>query len=101
MFKIPISLVFDRDIELSNPAADHDQLARLAAVTQEFGGRLIAPEQVPALFEQLRDQPPEMDIEIQTKWQLADAPRDAWGLLLLLVSLLTVEWALRKKWGMV
>jgi hypothetical protein len=94
-------LVFDRDIELSNPAADHDQLARLAAMTQEAGGRLIAPEQLPALLEQLRDQPPEMDIEIQTKWQLADTPRDAWTLLILLVALLTAEWALRKKWGLV
>jgi uncharacterized membrane protein len=94
-------LVFDRDIELSNPAADHDQLARLAAMTQDAGGRLVAPEQVPGLLEQLRDQPPEMDIEIQTKWQLADTPRDAWSLLLLLVGLLTAEWTLRKKWGMV
>jgi len=62
---------------------------------------LIAPEQLPALLEQLRDQPPEMDIEIQTKWQLADTPRDAWTLLILLVALLTAEWALRKKWGLV
>ncbi|MCL4204705.1 MAG: hypothetical protein KJ000_19630 [Pirellulaceae bacterium] len=94
-------LVFDRDIELSNPAADHDQLARLAAMTQEVGGRLVAPEQLHALLEELRDQPPEMDIEIQTKWQLGDTPRDAWTLLLLLVALLTAEWALRKKWGLV
>ena len=94
-------LVFDRDMELNNPAADHDQLARLAAMTQEAGGRLIAPEQLAGLFQQLRDQPPELDIEIQTKWQLADTPRDAWILLLLLVGLLTAEWMLRKKWGLV
>jgi uncharacterized membrane protein len=94
-------LVFDRDIELSNPAADHDQLARLAAMTREAGGRLIAPEELAGLFQQLRDQPPELDIEIQTKWQLADTPRDAWILLLLLVGLLAAEWMLRKKWGLV
>lgn len=94
-------LVYDRDVELSTPAADHDQLARLAAVTKPFGGRVVAPEQVPALLEDLRDRPPEMDIEVQTKWQLADTGRDAWSLLLLLVGLLTAEWLLRKKWGLV
>ncbi len=94
-------LVFDRDLELSNPAADHDQLARLAAMTSDAGGRLIAPEQLVGVLEELRDQPPEMDIEIQTKWQLGDTPRDAWLLLLLLVTLLTTEWTLRKRWAMV
>ncbi len=94
-------LVFDRDLELSNPAADHDQLSRLAAMTRDAGGRLIAPEQLVGVLEELRDQPPEMDIEIQTKWQLGDTPRDAWLLLLLLVTLLTTEWTLRKRWAMV
>ena len=94
-------LVFDRDVELSTPAADHDQLARLAAMTKPFGGRVVAPEQVPSLLEDIRDRPPEMDIEVQTKWQLADTGRDAWSLLLLLVALLTAEWFLRKKWGLV
>jgi len=94
-------LVFDRDVEFSTPAADHDQLTRLAAMTKPFGGRVVAPEQVPALLEDIRDRPPEMDIEVQTKWQLADTGRDAWSLLLLLVALLTAEWVLRKKWGLV
>jgi len=94
-------LVFDRDVELSNPAADHDQLSRLAAMTGEVGGRLMACEELPALLEQLRDRPPEMDIEIQTKWQLADTPRDAWTLLGIFIALLTTEWFLRKRWAMV
>jgi hypothetical protein len=94
-------LVFDRDIELSNPTADLDQLGRLAAMTKEVGGRLIAPEQLDALLEELRDRPPEMDIEVQTKWQLGDRPRDAWTLLLVLVGLLSTEWVLRKRWGLV
>lgn len=94
-------LVFDRDLELSTPAADHDQLARLAAMTREFGGRVVAPEQLPSLLEEIRDRPPEMEIEVQTKWQLADTAPDAWALLLLFVGLLTTEWILRKKWGLV
>jgi hypothetical protein len=94
-------MVFDRDVELSMSAADHDQLARLAAMTQEFGGRVVAPEQVSSLLEDIRDRPPEMEIEVQTKWQLADTAGDAWALLLLFVALLTAEWFLRKKWGLV
>jgi hypothetical protein len=94
-------MVFDRDVELSTQAADHDQLARLAALTKEFGGRLVAPEQVPALLEDIRDRPPDLEIEVQTKWQLADTARDAWSVLLLFVLILTGEWFLRKKWGLV
>ena len=94
-------LVYDRDIELTNAAADHDQLSRLAAVTEEFGGRLVAPEQLTGLLEEIRDKPPEMEIEVQTKWQLADTSRDAWALLILFVALLTGEWTLRKRWGLV
>ncbi len=94
-------LVFDRDVELSNAAADHDQLARLAALTKEFGGRSVAPEQLVGLLEELRDRPPEMEIEVQTKWQLADSEANAWPFFLCLIVLLTVEWVLRKRWSLV
>lgn len=94
-------LVFDRDVELSNAAADHDQLARLAALTKEFGGRSVAPEQLVGLLEELRDRPPEMEIEVQTKWQLADSETNAWPFFLCLIVLLTIEWALRKRWSLV
>ena len=33
--------------------------------------------------------------------KLADTPFDAWGYFLCLVGLLSLEWFLRKKWGMV
>lgn len=94
-------MVFDRDVELSSSAADHEQLARLAATTSEFGGRVVAPEQLSSLLEDIRDRPPEMEIEVQTKWQLADTARDAWAVFLLFIALLTTEWFLRKKWGLV
>jgi hypothetical protein len=94
-------LVFDRDAELSNPAADHDQLARLASGTEAAGGRLVPPELLASLLEELRDRPPEMEREIQSKWQLADSWQDAWTLLVLFVLLLAGEWFLRKRWGLV
>jgi len=94
-------LVFDRDLELSDPSARPKQLAALADMTEQLGGKAWAPEQLPALLRQIKEKPPEMEIEIQTKWQLGDTWKDAWLFLLLLVGLLTVEWFLRKKWGFV
>lgn len=94
-------LVYDQDVELSNPATNHGQLARLAAATKDAGGRLIAPEQLPALLTELRDQPPDMEIEVQTKWQLGDTAFDGWLFFLAFTTLLGTEWFFRKKWGLV
>jgi uncharacterized membrane protein len=93
-------LVFDRDIELSNPAADADLMASLAAWTKDDGGRAVGPEELPGLLADLADQPPEYE-ERQTRWKLAATPADAWLFLLALTALLSTEWFLRKKWGLV
>ena len=94
-------LVFDQDVELSQTAADHDLLARLAAATEEAGGRLAAPEELSALLETLRDRPPEVEIEIQEQWRFADTPQDAWLFMMCFVGLLTAEWVLPNRWGLV
>ena len=93
--------VLDEDLELSNPAADPDQLRRLARLTADFDGRFLLPEELPDVLEQIRQRPPEVKVEVQSKWQLGSTPLDAWLLLLLLTGLLGGEWALRKKWGLV
>lgn len=93
--------VMDQQAEKSNPRADIEQLSWLAGFTQEQGGKLVAPEQVPALIKSLRDQPPELKIEMETKWQLGGSPLDAWLFFLVLVALLSSEWFLRKRWGLV
>ena len=91
-------MVYDHDIELSIPEANHDQLAHVAYQTN---GRPVAPEELPQLLEQLKQNPPDLNVEIPKKWQLGDTWQDAWLFFLGLVSLLTGEWALRKKWGLV
>ena len=93
--------VLDRNAEFANPAADPDQFVRLAAMTSAFDGRAVAPEQLPAILAELEKRPPELEVEVQTRWQLGDTALDAWLFLLLVVGLLTTEWWLRKKWGMV
>jgi hypothetical protein len=93
-------LVFDRDIELSTPAADPDLMASLAAWTRQEGGRSVAPEELPKLLGELARRPPEYEVR-QTRWKLAGTAADAWLFLLVLTSLLTSEWFLRKRWGLV
>ncbi len=93
--------VMDQDVELSNPAADPDQMARLANLTRDSGGRAVAPEQLSALLEEIQKNPPKMVEEVLTRWQLADTWWDAWLVLACLVALLGIEWYLRKRWGLV
>lgn len=93
-------LVFDRDVEFSNPAADPDLMASLAAWTKDEGGRAVAPEELPKLLQELADRPPEYE-ERETRWKLAGTSADAWVFFAALVALLSVEWWLRKKWGLV
>src|SRR5262249_34947385 len=88
-------LVFDRDIELSTPAADPDLMASLAGWTRQDGGRTVAPEELPELLAEIARRPPEYDMR-QTRWRLAGTSRDAWIFLVLLTSVLTGEWFLRK-----
>lgn len=94
-------VVFDQDLELHDPAANPSLLANMAALTAEFGGRSLPSEEFSDLLRQIRANPPPLEIERQVRWQLADTWQDAWAFLLLFAAVLTGEWFLRKKWGMV
>ncbi|MFV1967055.1 MAG: glutamine amidotransferase [Pirellulaceae bacterium] len=93
--------ILDRDVELGNPAANYDLMARLAGLTKAAGGRPVAPEQLPDLLREIEQRRPEMQIEIQSKWQLADTFWDAWLFVIVFVAVIGTDWALRKKWGLV
>lgn len=87
-------LVFQQDLELDNPAADRGALETLASMTE---GRTVAPEQLSELFAMLKAQLQELEVQTlvkQTLW-------DTWPFFLLLVALLSLEWWLRKRWGLV
>ncbi len=93
--------VLDRDIELSSLAAGHEAMTRLANLTAEAGGKVLAPEQLSGLLDEIKQRQSELQIEVQTKWQLGDTAADAWLFVLTVVGLLTGEWILRKRWGFV
>lgn len=93
--------VMDRDVELATVAADHQQLQRLAMLTKDAGGRLLQPEQWPAVLEEQLSQPATVEVDTESRWQLGGNPTDAWLILMAMVGLLTAEWTLRKRWGLV
>ncbi len=86
--------VSEQDLELDNASADAETMKSIAAMT---GGQSLAPEQLPELIKQLTEQTSQFEIQQETKstfW-------DTWPFFLFLVALLTVEWYLRKRWGLV
>jgi hypothetical protein len=87
-------LVFQQDLELDNAAADSATMESLAAMT---GGQSLAPEQLPDLIKRLAEQSAALEIQQETKktfW-------DSWPFFLMIVCLLSLEWYLRKRWGLV
>jgi uncharacterized membrane protein len=93
-------LVYDHDIELSTPAADPDLMGALAAWTRQEGGRAVAPEELPKLLADLASRPPEYEVR-QKRWKLGGTSGDAWLMLVLMTGVMTTEWYLRKRWGLV
>lgn len=93
--------VEQKDFELADPAANPGLLDMLARMTARVGGKSIAPEQLSNLIQEIKAAPPKDEIETQSKWQLGDTWWDAWIYFILLVSLLTLEWFFRKRWGLV
>ncbi|NQU24537.1 MAG: hypothetical protein HQ567_24910 [Candidatus Nealsonbacteria bacterium] len=90
-------MVFEQDLELDKPAADADLLENLAEMTAKAGGKRIAPEQLSKTIAQLARQTEHLKVEEQTK----ETFWDKWPFFLMLVLLLSVEWFLRKRWGLV
>jgi hypothetical protein len=87
-------LVFQQDLELDNASADISTMESLAAMT---GGQSMAPEQLPGLIRRLIDETKHLDVQQETK----ETFWDTWPFFLALILLLTIEWYLRKRWGLV
>lgn len=90
-------LVFEQDLELDNAVADPTLLASLSAMTKDAGGQSLAPEELPELLRHIQEKPLEMDVESLIK----QTPWDTWPFFLAFVGLISFEWYLRKKWGLV
>jgi hypothetical protein len=85
-------IVDARDLELDYPSADYEFLKEISSMT---GGQSVKPEEVDALLDRLNESKTNVTrVQTITLW-------DNWGLLLIFVGLMTTEWFLRKKRGLV
>jgi hypothetical protein len=90
-------LVPNQDMELDRPSAEPGLMAQLAETTRSAGGAALAAEELPDLLKRLADKPPELKEEVVAKttyW-------DKWPFFLMFVGLISTEWFLRKRWGLV
>jgi uncharacterized membrane protein len=94
-------VVLKQDLELTDPAANPERMQLLASLTSAAGGKSVAPEQFNSLLEEIKESPPEMRVDVETKWQLGDTNFSAWVFFVLFVGLISIEWFLRKHWQLV
>lgn len=86
-------IVDPRDLELDHPAADFDLLREISAIS---GGTTLRPEELDGLLDRLLQMKVGdlTSVRVTTLW-------DNWWLLGIFVGLLTPEWFLRKRAGLV
>jgi hypothetical protein len=88
-------IVSQQDLELDNASADLDSMKGLAK--SSFGGEVIEPERLPKWLAELTKKTDYLDVKQETKKTLWDQ----WPFFFSVVVLLTGEWYLRKRWGLV
>lgn len=87
-------LVNSRDLELDHPAADPELMKDIANTT---GGRFLRPEELNDYLQDLLDNPPTDILSRITRTRLWDN----WWFLCVFVGLMSLEWFLRKRRGLV
>ncbi len=86
-------IVDPRDLELDHPAADEDLMRQIATIT---GGAPLKPEDLSGWAQRLVERKfgDLTQVRTVTLW-------DNWWALFAFVGLMTAEWTLRKRWGLV
>lgn len=86
-------IVDARDLELDHPSADYDLLKQIATIT---GGAVLNAEDLEGWVKRFTDRSfgELTQVKVVTLW-------DNWWALLAFVALMTFEWTLRKRWGLV
>ncbi|MDG2208283.1 MAG: glutamine amidotransferase [Pirellulales bacterium] len=89
--------VYSKDRELAGSTSDAPMLRSIANQTKDLGGRLVPPEELDDLLEEVIKTPVEMEQKIKVSMSFWDK----WYVFVIFVSLISIEWFLRKMWRLV
>ena len=67
-------IVYDQDLELENSTPRPTLMANLAQTTKAVGGRTLVPEDLSKLCQELRRQPRDLEVAVETKQTPWDSP---------------------------
>ena len=87
-------LVADGNLELERPEANPATLTNLAATT---GGKTVPPEEFESLLDELLQK---RDTVVDYR-EVKKTLYDTWLIFALFVAIMTLDWILRKRWGLV
>jgi uncharacterized membrane protein len=95
-------LIYQDTAELARQAADHEFLARLA---NTGGGKAMRADDFPRFLKELRSQPPPQSQRAKTDlypdWKKNRTTPFLPAFFLVFVAILSLEWFLRRSWGLV
>lgn len=92
--------VIDDTRELVADRTDHALLERIASATSAAGGEAFRTDQVDQLVERIVDQRRRAQRVVIEKKRVGDDPISGWLIFLLFAGALSVEWYLRRQWGL-
>lgn len=87
-------IVADQDLELDNASSDPDAMKGVATTS---GGEVVPPELLPKWLNELMKKTDYLDVKQNTEKKLWDT----WTFFFSVLLVLTIEWYLRKRWGLV
>jgi hypothetical protein len=94
-------IVYDEDLEMTRPAADHDFLRKLASAG---GGEFQRVEQLPAFLSRLLAEPADEGrarLDLWPDWRRTTRSPFLIAFFLAFVCAVCAEWLLRRRWGLV
>ncbi len=92
--------VIDESRELTSPMADPVFLRQLASLTADHGGQSFDPADVSDLIAKINERRKRSETPVIEKTRLGDGPLTGWPMFLLFAGCLSIEWWLRRRWGM-
>lgn len=87
--------------ELARPMADPVYMKQLADLTSNHGGASFDPQQIDSLINRIAQKRRNAETPVIEKKRLGDGPQSGWIVFTLFAGALSIEWFLRRRWGMV